>query len=329
MGKHLVVGGTGYVGRELCRQLGDRGEDVFIFSRSKPPDTLPGVWLEGDITQEQTVRAALGDYRFDVIYHVASLPGDSGNPVQMVTVNVLGLTNMLVYARDTEVKHFVLSSSISAYEWYPGTKFNPPDYMPVDEEHPTRSKDMYSSSKRAQEILAMTFYYQYGLPVTALRLTAVVGPGGRGGGRSWREFAEKLREGKSVQIPHLATDELCHYVDLRDVARMHIVAGEHPNAVGEIFNCCGPSPTRGLEFVEIVQRVVPGIEVETGFPWSMAQGSEISFDMSKAKKLLGYEPEYTIEDSIRSIKEWVDAGGLEEDRPESDNVYEAGMSTQS
>ena len=78
----------------------------------------------------------------------------------------------------------------------------------------------------------MTFYHQYGLPVTALRLTAVVGPGGRGGGRGWLEFAEMLAAGESVQIPHFSMAELCHYVDLRDTARMHIAAGEHPNAPG-------------------------------------------------------------------------------------------------
>ena len=253
-----------------------------------------------------------------------SSPGD---PVEMVTMNVLGLTNMLVYARDTEVKRFVLSSSISAVEWYPATKFNPPDYMPVDEEHPARPRDMYSSTKRAQEILALTFYHQYGLPVTVLRLTAVVGPGGRGGGRGWYEFSEKIAEGKSVQVPHFSPDELCHYVDLRDAARMHIVAGEHPNAVGEIFNCCGPGPTRGSEFIEIVERIVPGIKVDTGFPWSMAQGGEIAFDMSKAKRLLDFEPQYTLAGSIQSIKDWVDGGGLEE-QAASDSGYGAGVSTE-
>ena len=328
MTKCLVVGGSGYVGRELVRQLAERGDKVHVFVRSGQPADMPGVWLNGDITREETIQAALGDYRFDTIYHVASLPGDTGNPVQMVTVNVLGLTNTLVYARDTEVKRFVLSSSISAYEWYPATKFSPPDYVPVDEEHPTRPRDMYSSTKRAQEILAMTFYHQYGLPVTVLRLTAVVGPGGRGGGRGWREFAEKLAKGKSVQIPHFSLNELCHYVDLRDVARMHIVAGEHSNAVGEVFNCCGPGPTRGSEFIEIVKRIVPGIKVDTGFPWSMAQGGEISFDMSKAKKLLGFEPQYTLADSIQGIKDWVDAGGLEEERAVGDSAYDAGVSTE-
>jgi UDP-glucose 4-epimerase len=246
----------------------------------------------------------------------------------MVTVNALGLTNMLVYARDTGAGRFVLSSSISAYEWYPGTKFNPPEYMPVDEEHPVRPKDMYSSTKRIQEILALTFYHQYGLPVTVLRLTAVVGPRGRGGGRSWREFAQKLEEGKAIQIPHFSADELCHYVDLRDVARMHIVAGEHPNAVGQIFNCCGPAPTRGSEFAAIVKDAAPGIKVEFGFPWSMAQGEEVAFDMSKARALLGFELQYTLEDSIRSIQEWVDAGGLEEAPVEEDGAYESGVSEQ-
>lgn len=325
MTKCLVVGGSGYVGRELIRQLAQRGDDVYVFGRSSQPENMPGVWLNGDITRPDTIQAALGNHQFDIIHHVASLPGDTGDPVQMVTVNLLGLTHMLVYSRDTKVKRFVLSSSISALEWYPATKFNPPDYMPVDEEHPARPKDMYASTKRMQEILALTFYHQYGLPVTALRLTAVVGPGGRGGGRGWREFAEMLQASESVQIPHFSMEELCHYVDIRDVARMHMVAAEHHNAVGQIFNCCGPAPTRGTEFAAIIEQLAPGIKVETGFPWSMAQGGEIAFDMSKAKRLLGFEPQYTLEDSIRSIKAWVDAGGLTEDRPEGDKAYTSGV----
>jgi UDP-glucose 4-epimerase len=289
---------------------------------------MPGTWLRGDITSSESIQEALGGYSFDSIFHVASLPGDTGDAVQMVTVNLLGLTNMLVYARDTEVQRFVLSSSISAYEWYPATKFCPPDYMPVDEDHPTRPRDMYSSTKLGQEFLALTFYHQYDLPVTVLRLTAVVGPGGRGGGRGWREFAEKLEEGKSVQIPHFSPAELCHYVDLRDVARMHIVASEHPEAVGEIFNCCGPGPTRGSEFIGIVEETVPGIKVETGFPWSMAQGGEVAFDMTKAKTLIGFEPQYTLADSVQSISDWVNGGGLEEERAAADAAYGSGVDTE-
>jgi nucleoside-diphosphate-sugar epimerase len=307
----LILGASGFVGTELVRQLVERGDKVCAFYHSHIAD--PRIdHVVGDMTNTDSVGAALKGRTFDVIYHVASLPGDTGDPYQMMNVNVHGLQNMLEWARANPVKRYVISGSISAYEWYPGTKFNPPDYMPVDENHPCRPKDMYSTSKRIQELLAMTYCRQYDVPTTVLRLTAVVGPGGKGGGRGWREFAEMLREGKKVQIPHFAPEELCHYVDLRDVGRMHIAVSEHPKAVGEVFNCCGPGPTRGAEFVEIVRKIAGGIEVECGFPWSMAQGKEISFDMGKAKRMLGFEPKYTLADSIRSIKDWIDAGGLEE-----------------
>ena len=105
------------------------------------------------------------------------------------------------------MNRFILASSISAYEWYPATKFNPPDYMPVDENHPCRPQDIYSTTKRMQEELSLTYYYQYSLPVTVLRLTAVIGPYGRGGGRGWRKFAEQLGEGVRVEIPHLSAEE--------------------------------------------------------------------------------------------------------------------------
>jgi nucleoside-diphosphate-sugar epimerase len=186
---------------------------------------------------------------------------------------------------------------------------------------------MYSTTKRMQELLALTYWHQFQLPVAVLRLTAVVGPRGRGGGRGWREFAEKIAEGKSVQIPHFSEKELCHYVDLRDAGRMHAVAAEHPKAVGEVFNCCGPGPTRGAEFASIVKRLVPGIKVECVFPWSMAQGGEISFSMEKARKLLGFVPEHTLEDAVRSIKEWVDAGGLTEGSSGTKEQYGSGVKT--
>jgi len=130
-------------------------------------------------------------------------------------------------------------------------------------------------------------------------------------------MAEQIAEGKRVKVPHFSSMELCHYVDARDVARMQLVLAEHPAAVGQIFNCAGPEPVHGFEFIEAIQRLVPGIEGELGFPWSMAQGGEIAFDMSKAKRLLGFEPRYTLADSVASIVEWVRSGGLTETQAET------------
>ena len=320
----LVTGASGFVGRAVVAQALKEGKLVTGLGRNRPE--LDIAFIECDLSDTVRLESALADKSFTRILHLASLPGDTGDPQQMVRVNVNGCLNMLECARKMKVRRFVLASSISAYEWYPGTKFNPPDYMPVDENHPCRPKDIYSTTKRMQELLVQTYHHQYQLPTAVLRLTAIVGPQGRGGGRGWREFAEKLDEGKRVQIPHLSANELCHYVDIRDVARMFLVAADHPQAVGEIFNCCGSSPTRGTEFIQIVQNIVPGIEVEVGFPWSMAQGREIAFDMSKAKRLLGFEPTYMLADSVQSIKDWIDPDGLKgEARAQEDRTYGAGV----
>jgi nucleoside-diphosphate-sugar epimerase len=319
----LVAGGCGYVGSEAVRQLVALGKKVAALDCSPPEQDVE--CIEADLTDAAGLMTALQGRSFDCIMHFASLPGDTGNPTQMVRVNVDGCQNLLECARQLKVARVVVASSISAYEWYPATKFNPPDYMPVDEEHPCRPKDMYSTTKRVQELLALTYYHQFGLGVTVLRLTAVVGPQGRGGGRGWGEFARQLAEGKAVQVPHFSAEELCHYVDRRDVARMFVAAAEHPAAVGQIFNCCGPAPTRGSEFITILQRLSPGIRVDFGYPWSMAQGGEIAFSMAKAERLLGFTPMYTIGDSLRSIKDWIDNGGLTEEKSSRTGSYTAGI----
>jgi len=318
-----MTGATGFVGREVVRQLLDLKKDVTALGRKRLDEDIK--FIEADFTDISKLQGVLSGKSFDCIMHIASLPGDTGNPREMMDVNINGWLNLLEYARVAGIKRVVLASSISAYEWYPATKFNPPDYMPVDENHPCRPKDMYATTKRMQELLAITYNRQYGLETCVLRLTAVIGPRGMGGGRGWREIAEQMSEGKTVKIPHFSANELCHYVDIRDVARMFIAAGEHPDAAGEIFNCCGPEPVRGYEFAEIMKSIIPGIEVEYGFPWSMAQGGEICFSMLKAEKVIGFKPIYHLVDSIKYLKQWIDSGGLEEKRSAADSQYGSGV----
>ncbi len=311
MNEVLVTGASGFVGREVIEALRKTPLKITGMGRTDPKLDIP--MLLCDITDEKELARSLRGAHFDYIIHLASLPGDTGNPRQMVDVNVNGCQNLLEFARESAVLRFVLASSISAYEWYPATPFRAPDYLPVDENHPCRPRDIYSTTKRMQELMALTYYHQYKVPTTVLRLTAVIGPRGKGGGRGWRAIAEQLREGKEVEIPHFSAEEMCHYVDIRDVARLAVTSCEHPGAVGEIFNCCGPQAVTGSEFAAAVGEVFPGVRAKFGFPWSMAQGGRISFDMSKARTLLGFTPRYDLRASLAYLKEWIDNHGLEKD----------------
>ena len=134
MDKYLVTGASGYVGRAVVECLLDAGKDLTGLGDQMIPDQdIP--FIQVDLSDPVALKQALSETAFDRILHIASLPGDTGDPQQMVRVNVNGCVNLLEYARRVNVKRFVLTSSISAYEWYPATKFNPPDYMPVDEAH--------------------------------------------------------------------------------------------------------------------------------------------------------------------------------------------------
>lgn len=310
MTRILMTGATGYVGKEVFRRLSEAGKDITVLGRSSPGNDIS--FLKCDITDDRELGAVLRKREFDYIVHCASLPGDTGNPREMMRTNVDGFLNLLEFAKESRIKRFVLASSISSYQWYPATKFAAPDYLPVNEKHPCRPRDMYSVTKRMQELLLETYFHQYGVDGVALRLTAVMGPHGKGGGRSWRVFAEQLNKGIEVEIPHFSRDEVCHYVDVRDVAEMMLAVIEHEGIAGEIFNCCGPRAVKGAEFEASVKKLYPKIQVKYGYPWSMAQGRTLYFDMEKAKSLIGFVPRYDVFDSLKYIKQWIDAGGLDE-----------------
>ena len=235
MSKALVIGGMGFVGGEIVHQLKERGDDVSILDIIPSSDNSVKS-LVADLVEQQAVFNSLKGKNFDVIYHTASFPGDTGNPREMMGLNVNGLMNVLDWAKGNPVKRIVITGSICSYGWYPSTGFRKPKYLPVDEEYPIETKDikdMYCATKRMQELLAISYYSLYQVPTVVLRLTTVIGPAGKGGGSAWHDFAIGMKEKKKAQVQMFTPEEKYHFIDIRDVARAHIVAAEHPKASGE------------------------------------------------------------------------------------------------
>lgn len=297
MANVIVTGGSGFVGSHLVKMLVAKGDKVRVLDLIRP--RTDAEWLDEDITDFPVLKRVMKKIDVDIIYHVAAIPDDIGKPLKMMRVNVIGTHNILEVARQCKVKRVVCTSSVSACGFYPPVPFIKPQYLPVDENHPCKSADMYSLTKLLQEELCQTYSRGYNLSTVCLRLSQIIGPG-----KNWDGFSRQLREGKLVNIPFKieGDEEVNHFVDVRDVAQAHILAGERETIKGGIFNVAGPQKTTSKEFIGVLRDFASDAEIEFG-NWGLSQGGKIYFDLSKSRKKLGYHPKYTLRDSMRYLYE--------------------------
>ena len=143
--KILVVGGAGYIGSHVCRELLDTGHNVTVFdnlSSGFVENLFPdAAFVEGDILDGGAL-AACASSGFDILIHLAALKaaGESMvEPEMYATNNISGTMNILNAASKTRIRYIVFSSSAAVY--------GEPQYIPVDEQHPTEPANFYGFTK--------------------------------------------------------------------------------------------------------------------------------------------------------------------------------------
>ncbi len=157
----LLTGGTGYIGSHTAVVLAQRGHNVVLFDnlsnssgavveRLALIDERIGPFVEGDVRDTARVKETLEAHNIDAVVHFAGLKvvGESTEkPIEYYANNVQGTLSLLTAMQTLSIKTLVFSSSANVY--------GPPEYLPVDEEHPTGTANPYGHSKLyAEEILA-------------------------------------------------------------------------------------------------------------------------------------------------------------------------------
>ena len=246
----LVTGATGHIGNVLVRDLLERGEQVrALVLPGEDLKPLEGLKLEvavGDILDKDALATAFVDV--DVAFHLAGIISIMPGENELVDrVNVSGTRNVLEAARNASVRRLIYTSSIHAIARIPhGTTID--ESVPFDPDNPV---GVYDRSK-AQATLAVLEAVQEGLDAVIVCPTGVIGPNDYRGSEMGR-----LIEECAGSKPQLYVDGAYDFVDVRDVSRGLILAGEKGRA-GEVYILSGERVT--------VQGMLDLVEHVTGNP---------------------------------------------------------------
>jgi 2'-hydroxyisoflavone reductase len=228
----LVIGGTGFIGRDLVKALLKEGHNVAILHRRSRHDLGRRVKnIAADRNDGQAVKAALAGKRFDVVFD---------NVYDWERGTTAGHVESTAKAAGGNLHRYIFMSSVAAYG--DGLNHHEGDALAPDD-----APELYTRNKAMSERALFRLHQRIGLPVVTLRPPFIYGPGNP----FYREafFWDRLRAGRSVILPGDGR-RLMQFVYIRDLIRACLKVMDEPNAVGHAFNIANARPLSQAEAVE-------------------------------------------------------------------------------
>ena len=345
MARILITGGCGFIGRHVAQELMAHGYDVRLYdamidqvhglAQADIPEGAEVV--RGDMRDADRLRPALQGC--DGVIHLAAEVGVGQSMYEIaryVGANDLGTAVLLEAMIDHPVQRIVVASSMSVYgEGYYATpdgtlletiRRNPADIRagrwsptgpagepltphPTDEQKRVDLASIYALTKYAQERQVLIFGEAYDVDAVALRLFNVFGAGQALSNPYTgvlANFASRLASGSAPTIFEDG-EQKRDFVHVRDVARAFRLAYERPEAKGELFNIgSGQAYTvSGVARLLAGAMDLPHLQPEILGKSRSGDIRNCFADITKARELLGFEPQHRLEDSLDEFVEWV------------------------
>lgn len=306
----LVTGCAGFVGWKVTEYLLDAEHAVVgVDNVNDAYDPALKRWrlsqLEGrsnftfylaDICNRELMNRIFSERRpLDAVVNLAARAGvrpSAQNPWSYFETNVTGTLNLLELCRHHGVAKFVLASSSSLYG---------ENKRPFREDQPTDCPlSPYAASKKAAEALCYTYHHLYGLDVTVLRYFTVYGPAGRPDMSIFR-FIRWIAEGEPLAISGDGSQER-DFTFVDDIARGTLLALKPLGY--EIINLGSDRPASLQHVVAILEMLLDQAAKVVYHPKHPADVPATWADISKARELLGWEPQTSLEEGLRRAVEW-------------------------
>lgn len=262
----------------------------------------------GDVCDRSALEKTVDDYKISHIAHLAALMPEpaEADPRLAIRVGVDGTVNVLEVARAKNIERVVFTSSKAVYGEIVG-EHAPPICKPVREDHPKRPADLYGTIKVCCEELGNYYRRRYGVEFIALRYSTIYAPGKevRHGALSfYGQLVEKARAGERWMLSQ-GGEQQNDTVYVGDVARsIYLALKGKPSE--SVFNIGSGRASTPREFLNALSELFPNHRIELGAGPSQLGRSKQSFcvfDISAARRLLGYEPAYDIERGVRDYVE--------------------------
>ncbi|HEY8491196.1 MAG TPA: SDR family oxidoreductase [Dehalococcoidia bacterium] len=301
--KTLVLGGSQFVGYHLVLELVRQGHQVTVFNRGVTPAQFPPEVrrVAGDRNDPASLREALGGLDVEAVFDVSGYVPQQVEP--------------LVELFRGRLRHYVFTSTTAVYLRS--------DYAPVDETFPLDRRPnapAYGGNKVKCEDLLMEAFRAHGFPVTVIRPSYVYGPHNTLTDREFSFFARLLR-GRKVLVPGTG-QTLFQQGHVDDLARAFAAVLGNERAIGQAYVVTGPKAITFNGYVRTIGRIV-GVEPEIvhvppevmgalerplySFVWQVNQ----VYDIGKARRELGWEPQYDFESGHRQTYQWYQEQGLD------------------
>ena len=315
MRTYLITGGAGFIGSSLIEELLKQGNKViaidnfcdFYDTKIKENNIKELVkndnfkLYRNDIRDREAIAKVFSENNIDVVMHLAAMAGvrpSIENPVLYQEVNCMGTQNILEEMKAHNVKNLVMASSSSVYGNCKEGPFR--EDMIVD-----YAISPYAATKKANEVMTHVYHKLFDMNVIMLRFFTVYGPKQRPD-LAINKFTRLMLEGKKIPMFGDGTTSR-DYTFIDDIVDGIIKSCnyvlENKN-VYEILNLGNSSP---VSLKEMINTIGQALEIKPDIEQLPMQPGDVErtyADISKAKRLIGYEPKTTFEDGIKKFVAW-------------------------
>lgn len=308
----LITGGAGFIGSTLADKLLEENNKIVVidnFNDYYSPklkeknikhnlDNKNYKLYRGDICDKNLLRKIFEENQIDVVVHIAASAGvrpSIENPLSYVKNNIEGTVNIVEVMKENGIKKIVFASSSSIYG-------NCKEEIFSEDLKVSEPISPYAASKSACEQFLYTYSKLFDIQVVALRFFTVFGPRQRPD-LAIRKFIDLITENKPIPVYGDGTT-IRDYTYVDDIVDGIISAINYNDTPYEIINLGGGAPVSLNQMIETIEKVLNKKATIEHLPMQLGDVNKTAADITKAKKLLNYNPKTSFKEGIIKFIEW-------------------------